>query len=257
MRIIAVDDEIISLELLKIFISECDPEAELRAFEDPKEALEFADGNPIDVAFLDILMRDMTGTELGEQFRTIYPKINIIFTTSYSEYAVEAFHLKASDYILKPVSKDVIKAALDNLRYPVGGSDSARKILRAQCFGNFDLFYGNEPVEFCYKKTKEMLAYLIDRNGASVTIGEMMAILWEDEDHRAYYNRVRKDLVDTLSNIGYEDLIIKSRGMTSINRNKLSCDYFDYLDGKSSGINAFHNEYMSQYSWAEDTLASL
>ena len=54
--------------------------------------------------------------------------------------------------------------------------------LAVRCFGYFDVFYGDDPLIFSRAKTKELLAYLVDREGAACTGGEIELALWEDAD---------------------------------------------------------------------------
>ena len=65
------------------------------------------------------------------------------------------------------------------------------------------------------------------------------------------------DLVDTLKEVGAEDAVVIMRGGIGVVRGKIRCDYFDYLAGDESGLNAYRGEYMQQYSWAEVTHGSL
>ena len=67
---------------------------------------------PADIAFLDINMRGMTGVELAKKLKDLCPKINIIFVTGYEEYKGDAMDLRASGYILKPVTKEQIDKEL-------------------------------------------------------------------------------------------------------------------------------------------------
>ncbi|MGN0341707.1 MAG: response regulator [Roseburia sp.] len=255
MTIIAVDDEKIALEGLVNTISQVSPEAEVHGFRDAKSALEFAGAHSCDVAFLDIEMRVLNGMELARRLKLENPLINIVFATGYDEYMSQAFLLRASGYVTKPVTREKVKQELENLRNPVPVSRENR--IRVQTFGNFEVFYGEEPVRFQYSKTKEMLAYLIDRNGALCTNGELMAILWEDEaksgGHTSYLKNIRKDLMSTLEKYGMEDAVIRQRGMIGISPPKISCDYFDWIAGKPAGLNAYRGEYMNQYPWSEFT----
>ena len=106
----------------------------------------------------------------------------------------EAFELHASGYLLKPVTPVKIRQELDNLRCPV--QSVSRNRVRFQTFGNFEAFIDGKPVKFQYELTKEMLAYLVDRNGALCTNGEIMAVLWEDNCPSSYYRRLVKDMKD-------------------------------------------------------------
>ena len=131
----------------------------------------------------------------------------------------------------------------------------------ARTFGHFDLFVNNVPITFSSAKEKELLALLVDRNGGTLTSDEAIAILWEDElpDERvkARYRKLAMSLKNTLDKNGVSDIIINDNGTRSINTNILHCDYYDLLEGSESAKKSFHNAYMSDYSWAEDTLASL
>jgi len=112
MRCIAVDDEPRALEIIDKFISKIDFLELIGKFRSPLEAIDFLMQNEVDLIFLDINMPDITGTEL---VKILNQKPMIIFTTAYSEYAVESYELKAIDYLLKPFEFDrflnaVIKA---------------------------------------------------------------------------------------------------------------------------------------------------
>ena len=96
---IAIDDENMALEVIKSHASKV-PFLELRAtFTDAVEGLEYIKANPVDLIFLDINMPDISGVELA----ALLPKeTQVIFTTAYSDYAVQGFELDAIDYLLKP-----------------------------------------------------------------------------------------------------------------------------------------------------------
>lgn len=255
MRIIAVDDEPMALELLVSCIQANAPAAEVKAFCHPKDALRYGETQAVDVAFLDIHMRGMSGIEAAKQLKRLYPKTNIVFTTGYSEYAVTAFQLNASDYLLKPITSEDVRHALDHLRHPVPKGLGGK--LWIQAFGNFDVFWDGEPVHFQYDKTKELLAYLTDRNGSMCTNRELMAALWEDDSHASYLKRLRKDLSDTLRALGCEDALEKQWGSLRLVKDQVDCDYYQWLAGRAEGINAYRGEYMTQYSWSESTQGTL
>lgn len=180
MKIIAVDDEEIALENLESAIHEAKPSAEVAAFDKSSAALAYASENKCEAAFLDINMGGISGIALAKKLKLVNPEINIIFTTGYSEYALEAVGMHASGYILKPITPEKVLYELNDLRFPLSASDCKR--LRIQCFGNFDAFMGQKPVTFKYSKAKEMLAYLVDRNGAMCGNNEIISVLWENED---------------------------------------------------------------------------
>lgn len=253
MRIIAVDDEEFALEDLMSAIRCAVPEAELTGFQRAEEALEYVGKSNCDVAFLDIGLAGINGIDLAKRLKIRMPRINIIFSTAYHEYTGEAFKLHASGYIMKPVTVEKVRQELEDLRYPVLPQSSKR--IRIQTFGNFEVFLDHVPIQFRYNKTKELLAYLVDRNGALCTNGEIMGILWEDDADApkriSYLKNIRSDLVNTFKDAGCETVICRQRGRIGIVPTEVSCDYYDWLEGQAYAINAYGGEYMSQYSWSE------
>ena len=253
-KILIVDDEKIIREGAAAVIKKCEPDGDLTLCENPKQALEAVKEEPFDIAFLDIEMPGMTGIELAKKIKKLSPTTNIIFCTAYPQYAGEAISLHASGYINKPVTAEKVKAELADLRHPIQEKEEG---LRVQAFGNFEVYYNGNPVHFKYSKTKELLAYLVDRSCAVVDSAEIQAVLWEDSDNSNYYKQLRKDLLDTFKEIGQEGAIEAIRGGMGIVPGKIKCDFFEYLSGTPQGINAYHGEYMQQYSWAEVTHGSL
>lgn len=263
MIILAVDDERPALEVLKQELAKVNPAFQVCAFRDPAQALNFAEDNSIDVAFLDIQMFGMTGVALARKLKLLQPKINIIFTTGYSNYMKEAFEMHASGYLLKPVEASAIQAELENLRHPPAsapapapqGNTGSR--VQIKCFGSFDVLVDGKAVNFKYEKARELLAYLVDRRGTACSSREIMTALWEDDSHGSYLRNVRKCLLDTMNSLDCGDILETDWGKIRIVPEKVDCDYYRWLAGDVSGINAWRGEYMSRYSWAEDTNARL
>lgn len=259
MTIIAVDDEKLALEVLVDTINEVLPGEQVYSFRKPLEAIGFATDIHCDIAFLDIQMRGMTGLELAKKLKDINGKINIIFVTGYSEYSLDAFRLYASDYLLKPVDARQVRTALENLRNPI--EKKTGKKLQIQCFGNFEVFADGVPLVFNRNKTKELFAYLTDRRGTSVTMGELIAVLWEDKpdsiSQRSNLRNLIHDLKRTLAQVDADDIVVKNRNTISLKADAVECDYYDFLSGNPSAVNLYQGEYMSQYSWAEMTTALL
>lgn len=253
MKILVADDEQLILEDLVNMIKKAKPDAEIHAFYDMNELLNFVETNKCDVAFLDIEMGVISGIEVAKKLKIMYPEINIIFVTGYNQYMHTAIKMRASGYLLKPATKDDIITELENLRNPVYVKDENKLV--AKCFGNFDVFVNGKSVNFKRSKTKEMLAYLIDRRGSTVTSGELRAILWKDVDKDdntgVYLQKLKKDLITSLSEVGMRDVFINTWNNYAVRTEKISCDYYDFLDNKPEGIRAYNGEYMSQYSWGE------
>ena len=263
MLIYAIDDEAAMLEALREAIAAAAPEAELRGFRRAGEALRALDagGPPPDVVFSDIELPGMDGLQLAVQIKNRAPQAKIVFVTGYSQYALEAWRRRVNGYLMKPVDAAMIRAELDALALPGPETAAPEKKLRVRCFGSFDVFWNDEPLLFKRSQTKELLAYLIDREGAACTGGEIALALWENEiDTLAAANRLRvliNDLRTTLRGIGMEDALLRERRQLAIRRSMVDCDYYRMRDGDPDAINAYQGEYMRQYSWAELTAAKL
>ena len=254
MRIIAVDDEKIALESLTGAIKAIVTEDEVVSFRYPEDALEYAKENLCDIAFLDVEMAGMSGVELADELKKSNSDINIVFCTGYGNYRDVAFELHASGYLMKPITPEKVKRELENLRRPI----SEKKRLKVQTFGNFEVYADGKPLAFKYRRTKELFAYLVDRVGAMCTVGEIIGILFEDEGGREdYFQKLRRDLLSTLEEVGCENAIVHKRGMLGAVVTELCCDYYDCLSGKKDFKTSYFGEYMSQYSFAEYTNAQL
>lgn len=249
MKLLLVDDEELALEALEESVLAALPNAERHSFQIASAALAFAEENVIDIAFLDIDMPVISGLEMAKRLTKINPDTNIVFVTGFTEYALDAFNLYASAYLTKPVTANAIVDAMNNLRHPV-----ADRRVRFHCFGNFEAYCDNAPIRFSLNRTKELLAYLVDREGTECRRNEIIAVLFEDELNIEYYKKLRKDLIDTFAELGAEDVIVVSHGGLAVNKGKVECDYYDYLAGDRTEP---PTEYMTQYSFAEETLARL
>lgn len=260
MKILVVDNEEIALKGLCRTIKEAYPETELCFSTSSRQALELAKDFKPSIAFLDIEMPEINGLELAKKLKQqINPLINIIFSTGYNEYIEEAFtKLRASGYLLKPITREMVVTEMENLRYPqdIRGD----KKVRVRCFGAFEVFVDDKPLSFHYSKTKELCAYLID-HGGMCAVGEITGVLWEDDgkakEHRSYLQNVISDLVKTFAELDCNDIVLRKYGSVGIDSTKIDCDYYEYINGNPAAVNSFKGVYMPQYSWAEKTLATM
>ena len=251
---IAVDDEALMLGALVSALEASPDITEVVKFSDCEAALEFVRNNKIDVAFLDINMRGMGGLALAESIVTARPDCKIVFCTGYEEYAITAFKLHASGYLMKPISAEDVQGEIDNIK----GVRQKAKLLTVKCFGNFEVYAKNEVLAFKRLKTKELFAFLVDRNGAGMTAKQICAALFPDDTDDAknssYLRQLVMDLKNTLKAVSAEAVLCHDTPCYRVDTNLLKCDYFSHLE---TGKPEFHGEYMTQYSWAEDTCAML
>src|ERR1700754_3552914 len=119
---IAIDDEPKALEVIERYCRKSDL-VELKAtFREPVKAIEFLNIEKIDLIFLDINMPDINGMQL---IQTLASKPMVIFTTAYSNYAVESYNLNAVDYLLKPITFDRFLAAVNKATNLIAAKSSA------------------------------------------------------------------------------------------------------------------------------------
>lgn len=251
---LTVDDERPMLMALTGAVKASPDITSVTEFSSCSAALDWAMDNTVDIAFLDISMRGMGGIALAEKLLDMQPDCSIIFCTGYTEYAIDAFSLHASGYLMKPITAEAVQKEIDHIK----GQKAKERLLTVKCFGNFEVYFRYQPLSFKRTKTKELFAFLVDRNGAGVTTKQICAALWEDQlddvKNQNYLYQLFGDLRATLREVGAESILMKTSSTYAIDTERLDCDYYSYLRG---GRPAFRGEYMTQYSWAEVTCGLL
>ncbi len=258
LKIICVDDEEPVLNQTVSLCSELPMNPETVGFERPAEALLWLKEHPADVALLDINMPDMNGIQLASEMKKLLPEISIIFLTGCPEYALDAFAIHASGYIMKPLGRERL---LSEIRYALSHDKGihAYAHIEAHTFGEFELTVDGVTVHFTRAKAKELLAYLIDRHGKSVSRANVFAVLYEDRQYDRSMQKqldvIIRSLRDTLRKYGIEDIFELNRGYLRVCSEKINCDMYRFTNGDPEAINLYRGEYMSAYSWATITEA--
>lgn len=167
LKVLIVDDEKLALSRLNRLLNE-EGITDITSCSGAIEAIKEVSAQKFDVAFLDISMPNMSGLELANTILNINPKIFIIFQTAFSEYALEAFKSGGIDYLLKPVSNEAIKGALDKIKkFMVETSEtkSDKKLVAKR--GNKiylididDIYYVKADLDEVIIKIKDADAYL-------------------------------------------------------------------------------------------------
>ena len=254
MRAIAVDDEIYMLEELTEAICASDDIESLKSFSSCSEALAYIEKSPVDVAFLDISMRGIGGLKLAELIVKKQQKCKIVFCTGYEKYAVSAFQMHVSGYLMKPITAEAVQKEIDHIKNAL----NTARLLTVKCFGNFEVLCNGNILPFKRTKTKEILAVLIDRSGSGMTARQICAILFpdgtNDAKNLAYIRQLIFDLKNTLRAFGADSVLQHETPYYRIDPERIRCDYLSYLE---TGNPEFKGEYMKQYSWAEETCAML
>lgn len=256
MRAILIDDEGLSLQYLELQCAEIQDLEVVARFQSAPEALDYLTGHKVDLVLTDIEMPGLTGLEAVRQFRALQPDLGVIFVTGYEAHALVAFALDAVAYLLKPCRQAELERAVHRaaklLPSPVR--------IELRTFGPFTMLVDGTPYRFSNSKARELLAYLVDRRGSQVTLEQAALVLWEDRpyDHlvKQLYRKLTSYLNQVMKEIG-ADFFAASRGSCHILPERVACDYFRLLDGDPEAMQRYDGEYMSDYSWAEPTVAKL
>ena len=137
LNVIMVDDEEVILAGAMQTLYEVMPEAEITGFSKVSEAITFARGNRIAVAFLDIELGQHSGLDLCRTLTEINPLTNVIFLTSYPDYALKAWDTNASGFLVKPLRREDITEQLRKLRHPCKNTDGSMTSLNNLDIINF------------------------------------------------------------------------------------------------------------------------
>ena len=117
-HVIMVDDRKIILTGGLSVLEEVMPNATVVGFTRPTEAVEYARGNQVALAFLDIELGKTSGLDLCHTLLDVNPRMNVVFLTAYAEYSLDAWRTGASGFMVKPITPEGVREQLANLRYP-------------------------------------------------------------------------------------------------------------------------------------------
>lgn len=121
-------------------------------------------------------------------------------------------------------------------------------------FGGFDVYVNGEMVHFTSGKAKEMLAFIVEKRGSSVSMAQLAYILYENTEEKKAKSNVRViyyRLHQILVKYGLEDIIIRERGRLAVNIDCFSCDLYELIKGNPEYVDGFGGNYMPEYSWGD------
>jgi two-component system, LytTR family, response regulator len=235
LNVVIVEDEKPILELMKVIIGRNPNYTITGAFTSPLEALSRLPELRADVAFLDVEMPKMNGLELAQKINELSQQTQIVFTTAYKEYALDAFGVRALDYILKPVTPAAIERVTERLagRKSITTLDGKYKgASPIRCFGSFELrSSAGELVSFRTRKTEELLAYFLCHSNRVIDKWKLLDLLWSDSgekqaSHNLYQSiyQVKKMLKDNVVDMEFRNT---NKGYMLDTRNE-NLDVLDY-----------------------------
>ena len=255
MKILCIDNEEKTLKETVAMCRKLPRVKGVKGFTAPNDMFAWLEENTADIALIAINMPELDGLELAQELRSRKPDTSIIFLADSPDYAVDAFALHVSGYLVKPAGASEI--AREVMFAESSEAESFKKHVSVHTFGEFDVEVNGDTVAFSRARARELMAYLVDRQGRSVSRANAFSVLWEDE----FYDRpmqkqmdvIVRSLRDTLRNYGIEEIFELKRGMMRIIPDRFDCDLYRFFDGDVETVNAYRGEYMSAYSWASMT----
>ena len=115
MRAVLIDDDTLCLDIEATVLENVEMIDEVKPFHAANDLISYMMEEVVDVAFLDIMMDDADGISLAMEIKRIQPQCKIIFVSSSREFALEAFQVYASRYLLKPMTEDEVVSVLLNI----------------------------------------------------------------------------------------------------------------------------------------------
>lgn len=257
MHIIYVDDEKPALDNFRFTIANFTEISSLHMFQNGNEALSFALENTIDVAFLDMEMPGIHGLGLAKKLKEHDANIRIVFVTAYSQYALEAWSVDATGYLLKPYTAGDIRKELAKCAYRPLPS----RQVEIKTIPSLSVTVNGMPLYISGAKPREMLAFLVDRGEYGFSTGECIACLWPERSNDAgtqsLMRMTYKRLVDMLEEAGAGHILMSKDNRRFLKVDAVECDLYRILAGDKQAAKNYHGQYLQEYSWAEERNSQL
>ncbi|WP_282936529.1 response regulator [Paenibacillus sp. RC67] len=186
-RVMLIDDDENALDRLEILLLElCDVAIIVTRYDNPLKALKELEATDVDVVFMDIQMPGKKRMETARKIKAMRPHTQVVFISSSSKYAIEAFEIGSMDYLLKPITKDrlsntvsrIVKALSDRISVNNAGVGQ----IFAQCLGGFNIHTAHGMLQWKTNKEKELCAFLVHHGGNEVTASTIIESLWPESD---------------------------------------------------------------------------
>lgn len=257
MNILYVDDEKPAIHNFQLTTAEFPEIKSLHTFQRGEDALDYIRSHAVDVAFLDIEMPGLHGIALAKAIKQQNENIRIVFVTAYSQYALDAWRVDASGYLLKPYTAADIRRALAKCAYrPL---PSHRVVIRT--IPTLSITVNGLPLHISSGKAREMLALLIDHGERGFTAGEGIAYLWPDRKNdsgtQSLLRMTFKRLSAILEEAGAGHILGSEGSRRFLKTDEVDCDLYRILAGDRQAARHYSGEYLREYEWAEERNAQL
>lgn len=257
MNVIYVDDEMPAIDNFRLTTANFPEMKSLHTFQSGEEALAFAMEHSVDAAFLDMEMPGIHGLELARKLKAHDPRIRVIFVTAFGQYALDAFGVDASGYLLKPYTAAEIRKELAKCTYRT--LPSHRVVI--ETIPTLTVSVDGVPLRISNAKAWELMALLVDRGERGITTGEGIACLWpnrpNDANTQSLLRMTYKRLLENLEEAGCGDILVTHEKHRSLCVDSVECDLYRILAGDKQAARKYNGEYLREYDWAEERNAQL
>lgn len=237
MKILIVDDEPAMLFVMKRLLSTIQGLELIGSFRHAEEALDFVRDVDVDLAFLDIKIAEDNGVELARRMRSLRADLDIVFTTSYTEFALHAYEVYPLDYIVKPISRKrlvqtITQAAIRRSASSGHAGDLTLNRLTVRGLGCFEVSSKRTGVvKWMSKKSMELFAYLLVNRGRSVTKIRILEDIFPErplKNAETYLHTAVYQLRKALAPHGLKEMVISAQEQYRVDLEQADVDFIQF-----------------------------
>lgn len=236
MKVLIVDDEPAMLLAMKRLLSNMQDVELVGSFQNAVDALDFVSDRDVDLAFLDIQIAADNGLELARSLLSVCADLDIVFTTSYAEYAIHAYDVYPLDYMVKPISRmrlaQTITKAASRRRSSTSPGDLTPKRLTVRGLSCFEVSSKQAgTVKWISRKSMELFAYLLTNRGRSVTKSRIVGDIFPGmplKNAELYLNTVVYQLRKVLTLHGLKGMVISLQEQYRVDLDQADVDFIRF-----------------------------
>ncbi|MCQ6563453.1 response regulator [Paenibacillus mendelii] len=240
MKVLIVDDEPGMLLAMKRLLSNMEGVELVGSFQNAAEVLDFVRDRSVDLAFLDIMIAADDGLELARSLRSVRADLDIVFTTSHSEFAMNAYDVYPLDYMVKPISRKRLAQTITRAASRRSASTSDVEGLTPNrltvqglgCFGASSKQAGT--LKWISKKSMELFAYLLVNRGRSVAKPRILEDIFPEmplKNAEAYLNTAVYQLRKALAPHGFKEMVISAHEQYRVDLDHADVDFIQFEQG--------------------------
>jgi two-component SAPR family response regulator len=269
-KTILIDDERPALNNLERLLKGYDQIEIIEAYTDVTKVFEKIKKEKVHMFFLDIDMPKMKGIDAAKKILEIDSNVQIVFVTAYNDYAVDAFEVEATDYVMKPIMKRRLDKTIERVikRYKDIENDLEEEN-KISCFGNFEIRRGQQEIKWRTSKSEEFIAYLVHNRGEFVHKSKIIEALWPDKDEKQATKLLHTNVYyvrNGLKSINLDQAITYANKMYKFDMGIIFCDIEEFdktfssyevitsknVDNLKKTLHLYKGEYFegNDYYWA-------